>query len=193
MADIRFVTSNEHKFEEVRRMFEKRKINVSWVRVKYEEPRGETNREIALKSAQILIREGFVDPPFFVEDSGLFIRCLGGFPGPYSSYVFKKIGCKGILRLMNNETDRSAEFVSSIVFVTNSRRTFVIEGRVHGTISRSVRGGGWGFDPIFQPNGAGGLTFGELREHKDRFSHRGRAVGKLISIIESLSSEGNNF
>jgi len=192
MDDIKFVTSNRHKFEEIRRMFEERGLDVSWVRVKYEEPRGETNRDIALKSAQILVEEGVVDPPFFVEDSGLFIRCLGGFPGPYSSYVFKRIGCRGILRLMDNEIDRSAEFVSSIVFITESR-TFVIEGRVHGKISRSMRGGGWGFDPIFQPDGAGGLTFGELGEHKDRFSHRGRAVRKLIAIIENLSSEGNNF
>ncbi len=186
MADIRFVTSNEHKFEEIRRMFKKRKINVLWIRARYEEPRGDANREIVLKSAHTLIKENAIDPPFFVEDSGLFIRCLGGFPGPYSSYVFRKIGCKGILRLMSNEVDRSAEFVSSIAFVADSRRIFVIEGRVHGTIPQSMRGEGWGFDPIFQPHGAGGLTFGELGKLKDRFSHRGRAVGKLISIIESL-------
>lgn len=126
--------------------------------------------------------------PVLVEDSGLFVRALNGFPGPYSSYVHKTIGCEGILKLLSGIDDRYAFFDCAIAFCTPSEDLYTFQGRSIGQISINVRGtGGFGFDPIFIPNGES-LTFAEmLPEQKDRFSHRGIAFRAFGSWFSSKS------
>ena len=110
-----------------------------------------------------------------VEDDGLFIDSLDGFPGPYSSFVFRTIGNDGILKLLTGSTNRSAYFCSLIAFY-NGITLSISEGRVDGRISERVTdGGGWGYDPIFVPDGTD-LTFAELKKSKNEYSHRRRAL-----------------
>jgi XTP/dITP diphosphohydrolase len=178
---MRFVTSNRGKFEEARRILEG--IELVWERMEYREVQADTNREVALQSLREL--KGIVKDPFFLEDSGLYIDALKGFPGPYSSYVFKKIGCRGILKLMEGIGNRRAYFTSVIAALIGGKE-ILIEGTVRGRISEEERGDGWGFDPIFEPDGADGLTFGELGERKDMFSHRGLALRRFLRALRDI-------
>lgn len=178
---VRFVTSNRAKFEEARRILEG--VNLAWEKMEYREVQADTNREVALQSLREL--KGIVEDPFFLEDSGLYIDALNGFPGPYSSYVFKRIGCKGILKLMEGTENRTAYFTSVIAAFMHGKE-IVVEGTVRGRIAEEERGDGWGFDPIFEPDGADGLTFGELGERKDMFSHRGLALRRFLRTLRNL-------
>jgi XTP/dITP diphosphohydrolase len=173
-----FASSNRHKYEEFKRMLSD-VIDLKFLEVDYLEPQGEDIEEVVVTSAKWL--SNYIREPFFIEDSGLFIEALGGFPGPYSSYVYKKIGNEGILKLMDGIEDRRASFIS-VIALSYDRRIEVFKGSVQGTIAKEVRGGGWGFDPIFIPSGSD-KTYGELGEEKDRFSHRGASCRKLRDFL----------
>lgn len=171
-----FITSNEGKFREVREMASKYGLEIEWLRMEYIEPQGNSLEEIARLSAEMLAEK--VDGEFIIEDSGLFVEALKGFPGPYSSYVFKTIGNEGILKLMEGVEDRRAYFMAVVAYWDgNTVRTFT--GRVDGEISREMRGTqGFGYDPIFL---YGDRTFAEMStEEKNRFSHRRRAFEEFF-------------
>ena len=112
--------------------------------------------------------------PIIIEDDGLFIDSIDGFPGPYSSYVFKTIGNKGILNLLKN--NRKAKFVSIITYCDKTiLQSF--DGKLNGKISKTQKGKGWGYDPIFIPNNSK-KTFAELN-NKNELSHRYKALRKF--------------
>ncbi|MCS7119227.1 MAG: XTP/dITP diphosphatase [Archaeoglobaceae archaeon] len=174
-----FITSNKGKFKEVKEVAKIFSIEIEWLNREYEEPQGESLEEIAIKSAKKLAKE--IKEPFFIEDSGLFIESLNGFPGPYSSYVFKTIGNKGIIKLMEGIESRGAYFKAVIAFFDGSEiKTF--DGIVYGEISREIRGGGgFGFDPIFL---YGNRTFAEMGDEKNLVSHRRRVLEKFFSSLK---------
>ncbi|MFN3383919.1 MAG: XTP/dITP diphosphatase [Archaeoglobaceae archaeon] len=176
-----FITSNEGKFREAREVAKTFSIEIEWLKMEYEEPQGKELEEIAVKSAKTLSEK--IRRPFFIEDSGLFIEALNGFPGPYSSYVFKTIGNKGILKLMDGIENRRAYFKAVIAFYDGKEiRTF--DGIVYGEISTEIRGEkGFGFDPIFL---YGSKTFAEMGEEKNLFSHRRKALEKFFSWVKKL-------
>jgi XTP/dITP diphosphohydrolase len=115
-----------------------------------------------------------------VEDSGLFINALNGFPGPFSSYVHATVGVGGLLQLMNRKSRREAYFQASLALASPKDPSQQFSGKVLGAISHKSTGTkGFGFDPIFIPKGArktfaqGGIEF------KDKYSHRAVAFRKL--------------
>jgi XTP/dITP diphosphohydrolase len=128
-----------------------------------------------------IVRKGIRD--FIVDDTGLFIDALKGFPGVWSAYAQKTIGNKGILKLMEGVEDRGAEFRCCIGCDLNGERT-VVTGVCRGYITDSERGtDGFGFDPIFSPDGK--LTFAEMPiDEKNGISHRGNAVRLLIEKLK---------
>ncbi len=179
-----FVTSNKHKFQEISRMMEKNGITVEWKRMKYEEIQADTTEEISLDSARKL--SASIGEPFFLEDTGIFVDSLGGFPGPYSSYVISKIGNSGILRLLEGR-GRSAYFLTVITYF-DGRQYHQFSGKLTGQIAQSERGGsGFGYDPIFIPDGFS-ITLGEMDlESKNEISHRSKA---LRAFIDHLRGNG---
>ncbi len=181
--EVIFITSNEGKYREARAIGEKYGVNVGWMQMEYLEPQGNDLEEIAKKSAEILSEK--VDSAFFLEDSGLFVEALNGFPGPYSSYVFKTIGNPGIIKLMEGVENRDAYFLAVIAYWDgNEVRTFT--GRVDGRIAEEVRGDkGFGYDPIFEYNGR---TFAEMGEEKNEVSHRRKALEKFFEWLSSVKS-----
>ena len=180
---IYFVTSNESKFREVREIAERFGIEIKWLKRKYLEPQGSDLEEIAKMSAEILAKE--VKEQFFLEDSGLFIPALNGFPGPYSSFVFKTIGNEGILKLMDGIENRDAYFLAVIAF-WDGKKVLTFKGRVEGKIAYEMRGDkGFGFDPIFEYNGR---TFAEMGEEKNEVSHRRKALESFFSYLKSLKN-----
>ena len=175
-----FITSNEGKFVEAKKIAEKYGVKIEWKKMEYLEPQGSDLIEIAKKSAELLSEK--IKKPFFIEDSGLFINALNGFPGPYSSFVFKTIGNEGILKLMENETNREAYFLAVIAYFDKEVHTFV--GKVDGEISREIRGNkGFGYDPIFL---YGDRTFAEMGEEKNEVSHRRKALEKFFKWYANL-------
>ena len=97
LFDLFFVSSNNHKYQEAKSILDSFGIKLGFFRLNLEEIQSDSLKDIALKKA----RDAFskCKKPLIIEDDGLFINSLNGFPGPYSSYVFKTIGNKGILNL----------------------------------------------------------------------------------------------
>jgi len=183
-------SGNVHKYQEAKRIFAEEKLSLILLRVKPIEIQSDSLEEIASHCARIAAEEWNL--PIIVEDSGLFIEALNGFPGPYSSYVFKKIGCKGILKLMEGFENRKAFFRSVISYCEGRKcEPICFVGEVHGFISRKERGhGGFGFDPIFIPVEGDGRTFAEMSiEEKNIYSHRARAVRSFVEWFEKRLSE----
>jgi len=119
--------------------------------------------------------------PVFVEDAGLFVDALNGFPGPYSKYVYNTVGIKGILKLMKNVTNRSAYFMSVVSFGSPNEDPLCFVGKVDGKLSLDERGiSGFGYDPIFIPSEGDGRTFAEMTtDEKNGYSHRAKALRKF--------------
>ena len=112
-----------------------------------------------------------------VEDDGLFIDSLSGFPGPFSSYVFKTIGNNGILKLVGD--DRDAQFRAVIAYCDSNKKPILFESNVLGKISKNLQGNGWGYDPIFVPENQT-KTYAELAE-KNKLSHRYESLKKFAN------------
>ncbi|MGC9152362.1 MAG: XTP/dITP diphosphatase [Vulcanisaeta sp.] len=174
-----FITSNKGKFIEASTILREYGIELQMdVNHKKVEIQSDSLEEI-VSAALANVCNGPVSDYYVVEDDGLFINELRGFPGPYSSYVYKTIGIWGILKLMTNARDRSAYF-KSVVGLCGPNGIRLFTGVVYGEIATEPRGsGGFGFDPIFIPLGYSN-TFAELGlDVKNRLSHRARAFRAL--------------
>ncbi|MBS7655726.1 XTP/dITP diphosphatase [Candidatus Bathyarchaeota archaeon] len=175
---VLFATSNKNKFKEAKAVLSKYGIKVEMLKKRKLEIQSNSIKEIAKHSALELFKE--VKSPLITEDSELTINALKGFPGPYSAYVFKTIGNKGILKLMKNKRDRRSVFKAAVYFCSfNIQKCFI--GVAKGKIAFKEKGClGFGFDPIFIPNECSNKTFGEmLIEEKSLYSHRGKAMVKF--------------
>ena len=181
-TEIYFVTSNEDKFNEIRMIASEYGVNLKRLNEKPAEIQSDNLEEIANYSLiQVLAKKRL---PVFVEDTGLFIETLKGFPGPYSSYVFRTVSFEGILKLTQNIRNRRAYFLSVIAYCEPPLKPILFTGKINGVITFENRGsGGFGFDPIFLPHDAL-KTFAELTiKEKNLFSHRAKAVKKLFQWI----------
>src|ERR1700690_551562 len=107
-----FATGNINKFNEARSILRPYGISVGMLRMKGDEIQSDNLKEIAQTSALNAYKRTHL--PIFVEDAGLFIESLNGFPGPYAAYAYKTIHNKGILKLMENLPDKREKFKSLI-------------------------------------------------------------------------------
>src|SRR3989442_975694 len=173
-----FVTQNAHKYQEARRTLDPFGIRIRKLSIPKTEIQSVDLGDIAKFAAEEAAEK--YNRTVLVEDSGLFVEALNGFPGPFSSYVHKTIGVGGLLCLMSRETRREAYFQASLALASPPDSSQEFSGKVNGTISHNPAGKqGFGFDPIFIPKGArktfaqGGTGF------KDKYSHRAIAFRKL--------------
>jgi XTP/dITP diphosphohydrolase len=164
------------------------------LRVKGDEIQSDSLKEIAEASAINAFKRNRL--PIFVEDAGLFIDALSGFPGPYAAYVYKTIHNSGILSLMENIVDRHAKFQSVIAYCDETLcEPKCFEGESNGEITATERKAqgksAFGFDPIFQPVGSN-KTFAEMTiEEKNCFSHRAMAIDKFAAWYKTKSITRN--
>lgn len=181
MRKIIFVTGNPHKVMEAGEILSSAGIEVSQNNCGYPELQEDELEPIALFGARRA--SDTLNSEVMVDDSGLFIEALGGFPGPYSAYVFDKLGNERILRLMEKETNRDAVFKCVIGYCRPGEEPVCFSGEAKGKIAEDIRGKkGFGYDPIFE---VGGLTFGEMDEGvKNRLSHRYKALLKFAEWLE---------
>jgi len=173
LSDLYFVSSNNHKYNEAKKILDSFGIKLGFLKTNLEEIQSNSLNEIAINKARNAFSK--CKKPIIIEDDGLFIDSLEGFPGPYSSYVFKTIGNKGILNLLKK--NRKAKFVSIITYCDQTiLRSF--NGKLNGIISKSQKGKGWGYDPIFIPKNSN-KTFAENNNNKNELSHRYKALKKF--------------
>lgn len=183
-----FATGNIHKFDEARSILSAYGFAVAMLSVKGDEIQSDSLKEIAEKSAVNAFKRSGL--PIFVEDAGLFIDALSGFPGPYAAYVYRTIHNSGILRLMENVADRRAKFQSVIAYCDKTLcEPQSFDGESKGEITKTERNpkgkAAFGFDPIFQPT-ASNKTFAEMTiEEKNGFSHRAKAIRKFAEWYKS--------
>lgn len=183
-TEISFISSNKHKFQEIKAIFEKTsEIQVKHIQKHLNELQSDNLEKIAIFSLKTIFNDSDTKY-YFVEDSGLFIKSLNGFPGPYSSYVFKKLGNDGILKIMRNIEVREAYFQSTIALKSDTG-FITFTGVIRGHISEKNTGSGWGYDPIFIVDSEFPNTLGDLGKEKDTVSHRYHATRKLIKYLEN--------
>tara|TARA_R110002167_G_scaffold4678_3_gene22081 strand:- start:5521 stop:6114 length:594 start_codon:yes stop_codon:yes gene_type:complete len=127
----------------------------------------------------------------FADDTGLLVNSLKGEPGVYSAryagtQADSNANMDKLLTNLNSKKDRSAYFQTVIALNLNGK-TYIFEGKIEGVITASKRGeNGFGYDPIFQPNGYK-ETFAELPlTIKNKISHRALAFKKLITYLNSI-------
>jgi len=189
---ISFVTTNKGKFSEIGKMIRDHGHEVEHIPVAYPEMQVDSLEMVMIQGLEWLMDR--YERPILADDSGLFIDALGGFPGVYSAYVYKTIGCDGILRLMEGQAKRTARFECVLGFSEPGSGPMLFKGISEGTISQSKRGAkGFGYDPIFIPEG-NDRTFAEIpADEKNKVSHRGRALEKFfIYLDENAKSKASS-
>ena len=184
-----FATHNRHKFEEISAVLPAGVELVPYWTLSGEEipETGATLSEIASqKSAYVRDRFGL---DCFADDTGLMVDALGGAPGVYSAryageHVTYRDNVLKLLSEMQGKEDRRARFMTVISLWLDGREYF-FEGRVEGSITPDERGeAGFGYDPVFLPQGCD-RTFAQMSlEEKGRMSHRARAVRAMVDFLE---------
>ncbi len=179
MKKIHFVTHNENKIREFKEILEG--IEVEQINYDYPELRSDYPEEIVLEAVKKLAEK--YRKPIVIEDSGLFIPALGDFPGTCSAYIHKRIGLKGILRLMEFVNDRKCYYRSAVGYCEPGKEPVSFSGEEEGTIAMEEKGNnGFGHDPIFIPKGYE-KTYAEMEDVEKIKKFRRRAVLKLKEYL----------
>jgi len=168
------VTGNPNKLEEARRILDWR---LETVRVDLPEIQSLDLAEVLAAKGEEAWRR--VGRPLVVEETGLEVDAMGGFPGPLVRWMLETLGAEGIVRAARAfvpEGEAPAVTARCLLLYVDGERRVSGEGVARGTLVLPPRGAeGFGWDPVFLPQG-GTRTFGELPgEVKDRIGHRGRA------------------
>lgn len=190
MRKLVFVTSNAGKAHEARERLEPLGFEVEQRDLDILEVQADDLDVVATEKARAAATN--LRGPFFLEDAGLFVAGLRGFPGVYSAPTFRTIGCEGLLRLMRGmRAGRNAEFRAVIAYHEPKTALRLFRGACAGTIATRARGDqGFGFDPIFVPDGGDGRTFGEMEaEAKNLVSHRGRALDAFAAFLATKGAQ----
>jgi len=184
-----FLTSNKGKFREAAAVAAASGLRLRMLAARKIEIQSDSLQRIASFAAQEAANRLAVS--VVTEDAALFIDALRGFPGPYSSDVFKRLGARGILKLMKNVSRRNAKFYSAVAYCAPHKRAKCFTGAVNGAIDIRPRGsGGFGFDPIFVPTKGDGRTFAQMSvREKNRISHRAVSFRKLSRWMSASRPE----
>ncbi len=186
---ILFATNNAHKLQEVQQILGADYLLVTPHQCGVDEEIPEEQETLegnALQKARYLFERTGLD--CFADDTGLEVAALNGAPGVHSArYATSGHDFAANMRLLLHNLegveDRSARFRTVVALILGGQE-YLFEGEVRGTIMQEPAGeGGFGYDPVFRPEGYD-LSFAEMApEEKNRISHRGRAVAKLAAFL----------
>lgn len=198
MKTLLFATNNQHKLEEISAIAESEVRIISLREAGFEGEIPETSDTIAgnaIQKARFL--HDRLGIPVFADDTGLEVEALDGAPGVYSArYAGPNAtyddNVNKLLNALENEGNRKARFVTVIALIEDSEAK-LFEGIVNGTITREKRGsGGFGYDPVFLPDGHS-LTYAEMSaEQKNSLSHRALATQKLVNYLKGQPGSASN-
>ncbi len=191
MMELVFATNNQHKLEEIQQMLgDKFKIlSLSDINCFDEIPEtGDTLEANALQKSEYIYKK--YNKNCFADDTGLEIAALNGEPGVYSARYagIEKDAEANMNKVLSNLTgtsDRQACFRTVVSLIIDGKE-WQFEGKVDGSILTEKCGmEGFGYDPIFQPDGYS-ISFAEMAlSEKNKISHRGRAIVKLIEFLSN--------
>ena len=195
--EIIFATGNKNKVAEALDLlsplgYEVKQMLLHGDAPRFEEPQSEDLVSISISKAsqarELSMGTDMENSIIMVEDSGLFIDSLKGFPGPFSSYAENKIGIDGILKLLGSDKERGAEYRAVVMLDLGSEKIH-FSGACRGTLAKEKIGNnGFGFDPIFIPDDGDGRTFAQMeKEEKSQISHRGFALKALSENLKTPS------
>lgn len=192
MQEIVFATNNQHKLSEIRRIVGDRYRILSLSEIGCHEDIPETADTLmgnALQKARYVKEHYGYD--CFADDTGLMVDALDGAPGVYSARYAgpghdSVANMRLLLKNMEGHDDRSARFVTVIALLLGEKE-MTFEGKVEGEILRVPEGdGGFGYDPVFRPEGSE-LSFALMTpDAKNAISHRGRATAELLKYLNTL-------
>lgn len=188
-----FATNNQNKVNEIKSLLGEGVEIVSLKDIGCNEELPETQETLegnALQKARYVADNYNVN--CFADDTGLEVASLNGAPGVYSArYAGEQCAAEDnmtkILSELDGKQNREAKFRTIVALILNDEE-HSFEGQVDGSITRSKSGSdGFGYDPIFQPNGFD-ITFSEMSmAEKNAISHRGKAVAKLVAFLKEES------
>lgn len=184
-----FSTNNNHKLKEVQEMLPNSIQLVSLKDINCTEDVAETETTLQGNAA---LKANFITQNFqldsFADDTGLEVACLNGKPGVYSARFAgepsnAEKNMEKLLNEMTNFSDRSAQF-RTVICLNLEGNQYFFEGICKGSILTEKQGiEGFGYDPIFQPEGFQ-QSFAEMNsEEKNKISHRGLAIEKLVAFL----------
>jgi XTP/dITP diphosphohydrolase len=183
-------TRNPHKLKEIQAIFDFQGLEIhssfDFPEIPDVVEDGDTLEANAVKKAVELCKATGL--PALADDSGLEVEALGGRPGVYSAR-WSGEGCTyadnnaKLLRKLEGKTNRCAQFRTVMALARPDEQPQTVEGSVHGVIIEELRGDqGFGYDPLFMPDGYS-RTFAELpAEVKNRISHRARALDAAANV-----------
>ena len=190
--ELVFATNNAHKLEEVRQILGDRfkVLSLNDINCHEDIPEtGDTFQDNALQKARYVKEHYGYD--CFADDTGLEVKALDGAPGVHSARYAgdhdSEANMTKLLQELEKKSDRSAQFRTVIALILNGQEV-LFEGIVTGQIAteRHYGDGGFGYDPIFVPDGYS-ETFSQMSSQgKNLISHRGRAVRKLADYLKTL-------
>lgn len=195
MLQLLAATSNQHKIDEFQEMLRNAGLEVTIVSPntikgfpELKEDGSTFEENSGMKAMQ---SSRYADMAAFADDSGLEVVALGNAPGIHSARYAGENATdadrvRKLLHALEGETDRRARFVSVISLAYRGNIVGAFRGEVSGTIAESPRGeNGFGYDPVFIPDGYD-RTFAELgAEVKDRISHRAKAFAQTVEFIRA--------
>jgi XTP/dITP diphosphohydrolase len=186
VTDVTFVSTNPGKFREVREVLAPFGVRVRWRRRVLPEPQADRLEEVlAAKLDAVADVPGYV----LVEDSGLFIPSLAGFPGVYSAHFLRAWKFGPIFELLRHRP-RGA-YYRAVAGLRRGGRRWTFSGEVRGSIALRPAGtGGFGYDPIFVPRGWERTFAQGDAAAKNAISHRARAMRKVGEFLERTERSG---
>ena len=191
---IVFATNNAHKLDEVRQVVgeEFEIVSLRECGIVEDIPENEPTLEgnALAKARYIYERTGF---NCFADDTGLEVDALGGEPGVRSARYATdghddEANKRLLLERLQGVENRAAQFRTAVALILGGKE-YLFEGVVRGEIATEQHGeGGFGYDPLFFPEGDD-LTFAQMSsEEKNAISHRGRAVRKLAEFLQQMGN-----
>lgn len=193
LTTLIFATNNQHKVEEIRKvignLFTILTLKEAGIDMDIPEPYDSLEANASAKSATIYQLTG---QNCFSEDSGLLVAALNGEPGVKSARYAGdtrdfQANIDKLMQQMQGQTNRAAAFTTVISLILDGKE-YLFEGTCKGNIALSQRGaGGFGYDPVFIPDGSN-RTFAEMSlEEKNAISHRRKATDQLIAFLQRTS------
>ena len=191
--EIILATHNKHKLQEVRKILSPHKITVYGLgdlllKPDFPDETADTYYGNALIKAEAV--QKLTTMPIISDDSGLEIEAMDNQPGLHSARFAEEKGghdkaIQYILDYLKDKNNRKAHFICDIVLLNEEDKPLLFEGIVDGEISKEAKGeSGFGYDPIFFCKETG-KTYAEMNEEeKNKASHRGKALKKLITYLK---------
>jgi XTP/dITP diphosphohydrolase len=191
--ELIMATNNPHKVEEIRSALPEgisiRSLKEAGIDIEIEEPYDSLEKNAAEKARVI---RNLTNKDCFSEDTGLEVKILNNEPGVRSARYAGDNASYGsntdkLLKNLEGQSDRSARFRTIICLLLNEKE-YYFEGICEGRILEGKKGEkGFGYDPVFQPEGAD-KSFAEMNmEEKNKFSHRSKAVAELVAFLKQIN------